>query len=660
MATNTTYSDILANMSNVGLEGIMKQLQDLQLQPTQQNVTTLSQQSPYKFEDWATAKGYNPSIDSVSGTYKLNNVEIPKQITSLLQGGYGTEHVYENILTSYKDLLKSQQDMLQTTTAGSAEAAMAGEQPETQEYVSPYEEEINQLMEELKTLTPYQSPEELQQYLYQLLQSANQPFTYDPTQDEALKQAQQEAGRQVREAQAAKGTLYSSGTIGKTARQQAALVPQFEAQKYQRFADARNRELNMMSTLMQWDEMQANRYQDQLDLVQTKFDYILKLDSQEFEKFQVMLEQRNFEKGYQLEQQALQLEKQIQEIEQAYARVDAIGYVDSKTAIILGLPVGTPAQWVKELEMAQQQELERLKKEHDNDVKLQKEQAKIEKDLVKYKNELEEASKRKLMKEQYEYDKKLQKEQHRLEKQLATGGGVTASSAGIIATAKSLSGLKYVWGGTSTTKGMDCSGFTQWVFKQHGVDITRTTQTQVKQGKWVSRNNLQAGDLVFFNTSRANGHVGIYIGNNQVIHASTSGKKVQVNSLSYFGNSYSQARRILGTSAATGTSGSGGGTGISISKGRNVSNTSTKNLQRTLNSLGITDSRGKKLTEDGDYGKLTTSAVVKLQKKLGVSPDGVFGPQTEKALKNYLNKNSSTKKTSSGYSSYDMYKSIYG
>ena len=213
--------------------------------------------------------------------------------------------------------------------------------------------------------------------------------------------------------------------------------------------------------------MQADRTMDQLALIQTKFDYIMKLDNQSFQAFQLMLDQRNYQREYDLEQQRLQLDRQISEIEQAYARGDALGYVDNNTSIILGMPVGTKAQWVKELEMSQQNELKRIKIEFENSKKLQQEQAKIEKDLIKYKNEIEEASKKKIMQEQYAYDKKLADYEAKLEK-----GGTIQGTAGLLSTAKALIGTKYVSGGTST-KGFDCSGLTQYIMKQNGVSIPR-------------------------------------------------------------------------------------------------------------------------------------------------------------------------------------------
>ncbi|MBQ6997194.1 MAG: C40 family peptidase [Oscillospiraceae bacterium] len=116
----------------------------------------------------------------------------------------------------------------------------------------------------------------------------------------------------------------------------------------------------------------------------------------------------------------------------------------------------------------------------------------------------------------------------------------------IIATAKKYIGVPYVWGG-STPGGFDCSGFVQYVFNAHGISLPRTSKEQYSVGTKVSKSNLKAGDLVFFDTE-GNGvsHLGIYIGNNQFIHASTS-KGVTITSLSntYWAPRYYGAKRIL-------------------------------------------------------------------------------------------------------------------
>lgn len=128
-----------------------------------------------------------------------------------------------------------------------------------------------------------------------------------------------------------------------------------------------------------------------------------------------------------------------------------------------------------------------------------------------------------------------------------TQGTTSPTASAIISTAKKYIGVPYLWGGT-TPSGFDCSGFVQFVFKAHGISLNRTCETQYKHGTYVSKSNLQPGDLVFFqNTYKAGiSHVGIYIGNGQFIHASSS-KGVVISNLSssYYVSHYYGARRIL-------------------------------------------------------------------------------------------------------------------
>ena len=106
-------------------------------------------------------------------------------------------------------------------------------------------------------------------------------------------------------------------------------------------------------------------------------------------------------------------------------------------------------------------------------------------------------------------------------------------------------GVPYVYGGT-TTSGLDCSGYTQLVFKQLGIKINRTSASQYSQGTAVSKSNLQVGDLVFYNTSgKGVSHVGIYVGNNKFAHSATStGVTVTSMSTSYWAKRYVGAKRI--------------------------------------------------------------------------------------------------------------------
>lgn len=128
-------------------------------------------------------------------------------------------------------------------------------------------------------------------------------------------------------------------------------------------------------------------------------------------------------------------------------------------------------------------------------------------------------------------------------------GTPTASASNfdsLLSSARSYLGVPYKLGGT-TRSGIDCSAFTQIVFKENGTSIPRTTGQQYNIGKAVAKSNLQNGDLVFFNTmGRGVSHVGIYIGNNNFIHASTS-RGVMISSINdpyYWGSRYLGAKRV--------------------------------------------------------------------------------------------------------------------
>lgn len=125
--------------------------------------------------------------------------------------------------------------------------------------------------------------------------------------------------------------------------------------------------------------------------------------------------------------------------------------------------------------------------------------------------------------------------------------GDTGKAQKIIATAKQYMGVPYVWGGTSPS-GFDCSGLVYYTFRQHGIYLNRTAQTQYQHGTYVSKSNLKPGDLVFFQNTYKVGisHVGIYIGDGQFIHASSSqGVTISYLSNSYWASHYYGARRIL-------------------------------------------------------------------------------------------------------------------
>ncbi|WP_067730986.1 C40 family peptidase [Oceanobacillus damuensis] len=114
----------------------------------------------------------------------------------------------------------------------------------------------------------------------------------------------------------------------------------------------------------------------------------------------------------------------------------------------------------------------------------------------------------------------------------------------LISTAKSLNGTKYVWGG-ATPSGFDCSGFIYYVYKQAGMDISRTSAAGYFDRSYYV-NSPEVGDLVFFEGTYKAGisHMGIYIGNNQFIHASSSGVQITSLSNSYWSKHFDSYKRF--------------------------------------------------------------------------------------------------------------------
>lgn len=116
--------------------------------------------------------------------------------------------------------------------------------------------------------------------------------------------------------------------------------------------------------------------------------------------------------------------------------------------------------------------------------------------------------------------------------------------------AKYYKGGRYIWGGT-TPQGFDCSGYVQYLYKKHHIDLPRTAYAQSQKGKSVDINNLQKGDLLFFLTDKKRGipvtHVGIYIGEGKFIHAASKKDGIIISPITHgsYRERFVEARRVL-------------------------------------------------------------------------------------------------------------------
>ncbi|MFA4916613.1 MAG: NlpC/P60 family protein [Syntrophales bacterium] len=112
---------------------------------------------------------------------------------------------------------------------------------------------------------------------------------------------------------------------------------------------------------------------------------------------------------------------------------------------------------------------------------------------------------------------------------------------------KGFLGAPYRFGGSSV-RGLDCSAFVKKIYNFFGVNLPRTAREQAQIGMRVSRNDLEKGDLIFFNARQVVSHVGIYIGDNKFIHASSKRKEVRVDNLEspYYDRHFVRAVRLKG------------------------------------------------------------------------------------------------------------------
>ena len=124
------------------------------------------------------------------------------------------------------------------------------------------------------------------------------------------------------------------------------------------------------------------------------------------------------------------------------------------------------------------------------------------------------------------------------------GKGVTDIQMEICEYARQFVGNPYVWGGTSLTKGADCSGFTLSVYRKYGVSLPHSSKAQANCGTRIDVSEVQPGDLVFYGGKNIH-HVAMYIGNGQVVHAQSAKTGIVVTSMYY--NTPTRAARILET-----------------------------------------------------------------------------------------------------------------
>ena len=182
-------------------------------------------------------------------------------------------------------------------------------------------------------------------------------------------------------------------------------------------------------------------------------------------------------------------------------------------------------------------------------------------------------------------------------KKTTSSSSTSTGGNAVYDTATNYLGLKYVWGGASLTKGADCSGFTQQIYKKYGVSLPHHAADQAKMGtKITSKKNLQAGDLVFFGSKNNITHVGIYGGDGKFIESPHTGASVRVSKLSSR-KDFVSGSRFSKINSATSTSSS---SGKNVKKVKGVSSKTLEHYKKliregTLDGTGIASIKNENL-----------------------------------------------------------------
>jgi hypothetical protein len=296
------------------------------------------------------------------------------------------------------------------TNLQNREGELYGSAVDYQQLLAPFTNNTTSI-NDVVNFQPYQTPDYIKQYMQEILQRQQQTFSYSFDDDPNVIMAREQLENTMAEMAGKRGFLYGSEQQNIVGQQMQKLYPQFEQAAYQREQDFLNRQVSLAGVLMQWDQAQANNKMSDWQLISTKADFILKLNARDLNAFKAMMEQRRFEMSFQLEEKKFNLTKKQQELDIAYKKLDTLTYADKEISVLLGIPVGTKAGWVKKLIAEQNSELKLMQKKFDYDLKMQKVNAQIEKELIAEREKISLASQLKLMQLEYGYKTALMEQQ---------------------------------------------------------------------------------------------------------------------------------------------------------------------------------------------------------------------------------------------------------
>lgn len=224
-----------------------------------------------------------------------------------------------------------------------------------------------------------------------------------------------------------------------------------------------------------------------------------------------------------LAEEAARLQREEEERQRAQAEAEEAARIADEAA-----KAEAAAKEAAEKEKAAKDKAEKEKAAKE---KAEKEQAAK---AAKEKAEKEKAEKEKEAREKAERENAKAQETEKKENSVPQdNGAATGSRQKIVSYALQFVGNPYVYGGTSLTNGADCSGFTMAVYRDCGYSIPRDSRSQAASGREISLDQLKPGDLIFYSKAGSINHVAMYIGNNQVVHASTAKTGIKISNYNY-------------------------------------------------------------------------------------------------------------------------------
>jgi uncharacterized membrane protein YgcG len=289
----------------------------------------------------------------------------------------------------------------------------------TGEFVAPYQKQQQELAGQLQGAQLYDYSDASKNYIDTMFKQATTKFDYDINSDPLVAKAKEQVESSIINMANKRGFAYGSFESDIVKQQMDKLSGEFEEIAYNKNADYMNRQLSLANTMMKWEKIQFDRSKNAIELLRTKLDFFNRLEERDFNVFKIMLDNRNTQRSLALQQQKLALQRKRQEAENAYNRIESLGYVDNKASITLGIPVGTKAVWAQKASLAHQNKLEEMAKQNEYDLIKQKLDADMEKELYALKNRLDEASKMKYMALEYDYKTKIRNMEFEYEKKKA-------------------------------------------------------------------------------------------------------------------------------------------------------------------------------------------------------------------------------------------------